>query len=432
MKKDILLTVLILACALIALPAAVNTVSDAASPTGYTTTFTYIDTEATNVNLVGSFTFYVDNTPQLFGKGVPISSVNDSINNYIFGPESWKNDGTMRHINDEGFVDAMVRTGSKFTYTIQLPCASYMYFFNVSYDNGETWVRITDPDNIPPQNSLSLNPQYRSQFFVPYDSEKQDISDDWTYLFPIDDKSKAGTIDYVIYEGNEGAIRPAQVYLPAGYDPNRAEPYKTLYMSHGSGGFEGDWFHQGNIPNIADRLIAEGVIEPFIIVGVENAVFVTASGGTDFRAIYEDMVDYLIPYMEKNYNIVEDASGRAMAGLSRGSQITSWIFLRATETFDYYALLSGGSLNLYSFDTDPEDLKKVNVYIGAGFADQALLRPGTFDMTTVSSAIGLAWKLDSIGVSYNKGSSIKIVPGAHDWFVWPALARDYFTNYLWQ
>ena len=30
------------------------------------------------------------------------------------------------------------------------------------------------------------------------------------------------------------------------------------------------------------------------------------------------------------------------------------------------------------------------------------------------------------------GGSINIVPGAHDWFVWPQLINDYFANYLWK
>ena len=53
--------------------------------------------------------------------------------------------------------------------------------------------------NAPEQNSWSMNAQYRSKFYVPFDAEKQNPWDDWTWSFPIEDKSKAGTIEYVEY-----------------------------------------------------------------------------------------------------------------------------------------------------------------------------------------------------------------------------------------
>ena len=432
MLRKTVVTAILIVSVLFTSYAGVETVPDAASPTGFTTTFTYEDAEATNVRLVGSFTFYENNNPALFCKGATISSVNDSLDNYIYGPESWAKGKDMRHINDEGFSDAMAKEGNTWTYEMQLPCASYMYFFSVSYDGGNTWQTVTDPENAPEQNSWSMNAQYRSKFYVPFDAEKQNPWDDWTWSFPIEDKSKAGTIEYVEYTRADGSTGPAQVYLPAGYDAERPEPYKTLYISHGGGGFEGDWFHQGNANNIADRLIAAGKVEPFIIVAVENATFVQSNGTADFKAIADDMENHLFPCIEEKYNVVADASGRAMCGLSRGSQVTSSLFLRHTDLFSYFAPLSGGSCNQYAIDVDPAVLQSVDLYLGAGFADQALLRAGEFDIMSQSSTIGFSWLMDDLGVNYNGNGSIKIVPGAHDWFVWPQLINDYFANYLWK
>ena len=430
MRKSLILTALILAGALLALPAAVTTVPDKASPTGYTTTFTYTDSEATNARLVGSFTFYKDNDLRVFANGAILNKT-DKVANYVSGPESWSPDGSMRHINDEGYTVEMAKDGDTFTYAMQLPCASYLYFFQVSYDNGESWARVTDPDNLPPQNSYSMNAQYRSQFFVPYDASKQAASDDWTFLLPVEDPSKAGTIEYLEYTGADGSARPAQVYLPAGYDAEREEPYKAVFMSHGGGGAEGDWFHQGNVNNIADRLIADGVIEPFIIVAPENVTF-TIKSGTDYHAIYDDMVNYLFPALEEKYNITTDPEDRAMVGLSRGANVTSWILLRETATFGSYALLSCGGVNLYSADSYNEYLGSVDIYLGGGFSDQAFLRANTLDLNKVSSVMGFAWLMNNLGLEFNHGDPVKVVPGAHDWFIWPQLALDYFSNYLWK
>ena len=432
MRKKTIAMLLILAL-VASLSAKVETVADPASPTGYTTTITYTDPEATDVRLVGSFTFYENNNPYLFAWSDATSKVNDSPYNYIYGPESWVN-GNMRHIQDEGFTADMVKDGDTFSYTMQLPSASYMYFFNISKDGGETWQdKVCDPDNVPPQNALSLNPQYRSQFFVPYDPEKQSPADDWTFVMPIEDRSKAGTIEYWNYIGDNGVVRPAQVYVPAGYDSEREEPYKVLYMSHGGGGFEGDWFHQGNANNIADRVIADGKVEPFLIVTFENDSFKMFNPGNnpDYQAIFKDMKEYLIPFIEEHYNVSEKAEDRGLAGLSRGANVTTGFLFRETKLFGYYALMSRGAVYLYAADTNLQDVQSRKIYMGAGFADFDLLRR-TYNILDMSSVLGLAWYFDDLGVDYNGGGSIKIVPGSHDWFTWPQLALDFFSNYLWK
>ena len=48
------------------------------------------------------------------------------------------------------------------------------------------------------------------------------------------------------------------LYTPPGYNPNRATPYPTLYLSHGGGGNEVDWSTQGVANRIIDNLIASG------------------------------------------------------------------------------------------------------------------------------------------------------------------------------
>ena len=50
--------------------------------------------------------------------------------------------------------------------------------------------------------------------------------------------------------------RTIGVYLPPDYDPNRAEPYKTIYMQHGGGQDQSDWMNMGDVPVIMDNLLA--------------------------------------------------------------------------------------------------------------------------------------------------------------------------------
>lgn len=109
LKKTATFAVMFIAVAL-SLSAAVSTVQDASSPTGYTTTFTYADPEATNVQLVGSFQFYENNDPHVFANGFLLSDKNDSLNNYMINPEDWTADKDLRHANDEGYRADMHNT----------------------------------------------------------------------------------------------------------------------------------------------------------------------------------------------------------------------------------------------------------------------------------------------------------------------------------
>ena len=422
MKRNIIIAALLVIAAAL-LPAKVTTIKDADSPTGYTSTFVYKDDEATDVRLVGSFLFYENNDYHVFSSGMLLGS-NDSIANYYTQPEDWTKDKDLRHAQDEGYSKAMTKTVTGWTASLQLPCASYMYYYSVSYDGGKTWDIVSDPDNLPPQNAWSMYPQYRSQFFVPYDAVKQNAADDWTWLMPLEDESLRGTVEYREYTGINGEARPAQIYLPADYDAEREEPYKVLYMIHGTGGFEGDWFHQGNVPNIADRVFALGKNEPFIIVAMENNGLIDSANNPIYELIRSDMNEGLIPMIEESYNVVEDASGRAITGLSRGGRISGTFLLNNPEDYAYIAPLSGGAANLY--DGQPvEPMKETKVFLGAGFIDQASYASGEKSTSTFSKL------LDQLGVDYNDGS-IVLVPGAHDWFTWPQLVKLYFEDYLWK
>ena len=429
MKRVFLIVLAVLMVS--ALPASVTTITDPSSPTGYTTVFRYVDEDATDVKLTGSFQFYVNGDMHVFANGFLLSA-SDSLSNYMVAPEDWTAELDLRHANDEGYTAAMTKTADGWVRTLQLPCASYTYFFRVSYDGGETWTVVTDPDNIPPQNAYSMNPQYRSQFFVPYDGTRQNPADNWTWLMPIEDENLRGNVSYREYEGADGEARPMQIYTPATYDADRPEPYKVVYLQHGSGGYEGDWFHQGNIANIADRIIASGKNEPFLIVSLENNGLMDKTNTPVIEKVRADLIECAVPYIEAHYNVVKGPEGRSYCGLSRGARTASMMLMNYPQDFGYYALLSGGQTNKYSPDMDAEAMKEPELYIAAGFIDAFMLMRHSINTPGDATTVSFAWLMDKLGVPYNKGGSLLLVPGAHDWFVWPQLAKDYFENYLWK
>jgi len=147
--------------------------------------------------------------------------------------------------------------------------------------------------------------------------------------------------------------RRAFVYTPPGYNKNQSKSYPVLYLQHGWGEDETAWMNQGRANLIMDNLIAEGKIDPFIIVntyGMTNEIKFGGLRNFDVTPFQTVLVDELIPYVDANFRTLSDQAHRAMAGLSMGGMETKMITLNKPEVFSHYALLSGG---VYA----PEDIK---------------------------------------------------------------------------
>lgn len=167
------------------------------------------------------------------------------------------------------------------------------------------------------------------------------------------------------YSKSTDTHRRAFVYTPPTYGKDKKK-YPVLYLQHGWGEDETAWSNQGYANLIIDNLIAEGKIEPFIIVmtyGMTNDVkfgHINEFTAKEFETV---LVDELIPYIDSNFRTQADKKHRAMAGLSMGGFETKLITLRRPEVFNYYGLLSGGT---YA----PGDIKDKNqvasIFISCG------------------------------------------------------------------
>ena len=163
-----------------------------------------------------------------------------------------------------------------------------------------------------------------------------------------------------------GELKRAFVYTPPAYDASKKTRYPVLYLQHGWGENEYAWFNQGKANLIMDNLIAEGRIDPFIIVttyGMTNDVVfghMNEFTAEDFETV---LCDELVPYVDANFKTKADKWNRAMAGLSMGGFETTLVTLRRPEMFGYYGLLSGGT---YTPDQikDPKQVR--GIFIGCG------------------------------------------------------------------
>jgi S-formylglutathione hydrolase FrmB len=162
-----------------------------------------------------------------------------------------------------------------------------------------------------------------------------------------------GKVQQILFpSASTNTSRRAFVYTPPGYDKDNSTRYPVLYLQHGWGEDETAWTNQGHANLIMDNLIAEGKIDPFIIVmtyGMTNDVKMGGLRNFDVTPFQTVLIDELIPYIDDSFRTLADQPHRAMAGLSMGGMETKDITLARPDVFSHYALLSGG---IYA----PEDI----------------------------------------------------------------------------
>jgi enterochelin esterase-like enzyme len=135
-----------------------------------------------------------------------------------------------------------------------------------------------------------------------------------------------GKIDTITYTSKTvGTNRRALIYTPPGY--SKKEKYPVLYLLHGIGGDEKEWLKGGNPQVILDNLYAENKIKPMIVVMPNGrAMKDDRAGGNIFDSVKvkafatfeQDLLNDLIPHIEKTFPVLKDRESRAIAGLSMG------------------------------------------------------------------------------------------------------------------
>jgi GH35 family endo-1,4-beta-xylanase/enterochelin esterase-like enzyme len=204
-----------------------------------------------------------------------------------------------------------------------------------------------------------------------------------------------------------GATPRAFVYLPPTYDGKKRFP--VLYLQHGWGEDETAWTRQGHANLIMDNLIADGKCEPFIIVmtyGLVNEVRWGHADEYDYTVFQRVMVQDLIPYIDANFRTKADKKHRAMAGLSMGGMETHKLTIAYPETFNYYALLSGGTYTPQEIQT-PGQVKLIFMSCGEKEYPSAVIRA--------------AKDLQSAGIT----SVSYVSPGtAHEFLTWRRSLRE--------
>ncbi len=216
-----------------------------------------------------------------------------------------------------------------------------------------------------------------------------------------------GQVSYITYQSTAtNSQRRARIYLPPGYSTNNK--YSVMYLLHGIGGNEDEWYNSGAPNVILDNLIAAGKIQPFILVLPNGNA--TGTGVRDgWENFTKDLINSLVPYIESHYSVYTDAQHRAIAGLSQGGAQSLNIGLPNVDKFPYIGGFSSSPITKQVNQLFPDGGTKVK-------ANSKLL------FLSCGTADGLISNNNRVR-DYCKSNNIRytewLLPGnGHDWSVW--------------
>ena len=248
-----------------------------------------------------------------------------------------------------------------------------------------------------------------------------------------------GEVRMVLYESTAmGVHRYLWVYTPPNYDRSNAR-YPVFYLLHGNGETQSGWVANGRANIILDNLIADGKAEPMIVVMPHGHPIQSASVGPfalvppvgqpgmlNFTLFTRDLLDQVIPFVDRNYRVDTDADRRAIGGLSMGGFQSIEIGLAHPELFRSVLAYSGGfgglgpTASAVNIETqspwkerlaNPGAAKNLRLlFLGSGQQETGMLAPG-------QRLVGL---LQAQGVNARWSDS----PGGHVFSVWRNLLHE--------
>lgn len=235
-----------------------------------------------------------------------------------------------------------------------------------------------------------------------------------------------GSVTYEYYPGVDNSIGSIVVYTPAGYHENPNKKYPVFYLISGTTDTEETFFKVGRTNFILDNLIAEGKAKEMIIVmpyGNPMARIAEQTGkpkpsdmfsrdGEDAvkraKLFETDLINHIIPHVEKNYRVISDRNSRAIGGFSRGGGQTLRTAFGNMDKFAwvlcYSAYLSTPEMekSFASITSKPDVTNKQLKLLWISVGDEDFLYKSTVEFMDYLKAKNVNYKS-------------LITPGGHTW-----------------
>ncbi|OGB99943.1 enterochelin esterase [candidate division KSB1 bacterium RBG_16_48_16] len=222
-----------------------------------------------------------------------------------------------------------------------------------------------------------------------------------------------GRIDTVTYDSRTvGNKRKMLIYTPPGYSDDTS--YPVLYLLHGIGGDETEWYQHAAPGVILDNLYADSKLVPMIVVlpngraqpndRAEGDVFRHAKA---FETFERDLLDDVIPFVESNYPVKTGRENRALAGLSMGGGQSLNFGLAHLDTFAWIGGFSSAPNTKppEQLLTDPDKAAQILKLLWLSCGDQD-------GLMNISQGVHVYLKEKNVPHIWHVDS------GGHDWSVW--------------
>ncbi|SDL44256.1 Enterochelin esterase [Nonomuraea maritima] len=207
---------------------------------------------------------------------------------------------------------------------------------------------------------------------------------------------QGGTVESMTYRSTvANQDRTALVWTPPGYDPDRAEPYPVFYLQHGSGQSYTDWVEMGRAKQILDHQFLDGDLVPMVVV----------MGNGNVSNFNQELLNNIVPATRARYNVSDDPSQQALAGLSMGGGQTFGVLKAYPGRFAYVAAFSAGFGSGAGVDAEAinNGTKLLRLYVG----DQTdFVYPSFTASLPTMNDLGIRYEFDGV------------TPGPHGWDVW--------------
>jgi enterochelin esterase-like enzyme len=295
----------------------------------------------------------------------------------------------------------------------------YSYTFTVD------GVRTADPKNAMIKQGIA---SVDSMFEVPGDEA----------AFEENQPVAHGEIRMVWYHSSTlGMQRRMHVYTPPGYDRSR-DRYPVFYLLHGGGDDDSGWSTIGRAGFIMDNLLAAKKAQPMIVVMPNGSLPMPANlprftPGTppspEFAAAMaaaqdrftNELLNDVVPTVEKDFRVQAGRDHRAIAGLSMGGGQTLRVVTSHPDQFAYVGVWSAGiGRNAGDFEARNtaflNDPGKINTLV-----KRFTIRVGENDPLTYTGSRSLAELLTRKGIK----NDLRVSAGAHTWINW----RHYLNEF---
>ncbi len=305
------------------------------------------------------------------------------------------------------------------------PLTPDFYTYNFYVDgSGTDGVKTVDPKNALIKQGISST---ESMVFVP--GKEADFEDNKDVPH--------GEVRQIWYRSSTlDTQRRMHVYTPPGYE-SANERYPVFYLLHGGGDEDSGWSTVGRAGFILDNLIAQKKAKPMLIVMPNGSLprpanFPRPAAGATRDAEFakriaeiqgqfvKELLQDIVPLVEKRFRVHTGAENRALAGLSMGGGQTLAVVTSNPDQFGYVGVWSAavfGSSEDYekrnaTFFESADKVNKTVKLFSISVGDQDFLLQGSKNLDELLKKHGIKHELH-------------ISSGGHTWINWRHYLNDF-------